>query len=169
MTARDIGDRTEHSPGGEAGRTRRAQPNCDLYIPGHMVHWIQAKLSWEHPREWGVLEEVQGQVITVCFSDRMARYRNHRVEAVLDVAQPGSPVLVSERYGVLGVPSGHGSLRCFCIADADRPWRLCSVASSAPASYGDLVDRLEDRGGFSIPAALLPSSDDVPKGVDDGA
>ena|SRR5271157_3565545 len=165
MTARDIGGRAEHSPGGEAGRTRRAQPNCDLYIPGHMVHWIQARLSWEHPREWGVLEEVQGQVITVRFSDRMARYRNHQVEAVLDVAEPGSPVLVSTRYGTLSVPSDHGSLWCFCIADAERPWRSCSVAPGDPASYQDLVDRLEDRGGFSIPGALLPLSDDRPKGA----
>jgi len=134
-----------------------------------MVHWIQAKLSWERPREWGVLEEVQGQVITVRFSDRIFRYRSHQVEAVLDVAEPGSSVSVSARYGILGVPSGHGSLRCFCIADADEPWRACSVAPVGPVSYEDLVDRLEDRGGFSVPAALLLLSDGIPKGVDDGA
>ena len=128
-----------------------------------MVHWIQAKLSWEHPRAWGVLEEVQGQVITVRFSDRSARYRNHQVEALLDVAERGTRVLVSTRYGTLGVPSDHGSLWCFCIADADDPWRACSVAPRDPVSYQDLVDRLEDRGGFSVPAALLASSDDGPK------
>ncbi len=123
-----------------------------------MVHWIQAKLSWEHPREWGVLEEVLGQVITVRFSDRIARYRNHQVDALLDVAGRGSRVLVSARYGTLSVPSDPGSLRVFCIADAFGSWRACSVAPRDPVSYQDLVDRLEDRGGFSVPAALLPSS-----------
>jgi hypothetical protein len=121
-----------------------------------MVHWIQARLSWEHPREWGVLAAVRGQVITVRFSDRVARYRNHQVEAVTDVAEPGSPALVSERYGTLSVPSDDGSLWCFCIADADEPWRACSVAPRDPVSHEDLIGRLEDRGGFSIPGALLP-------------
>lgn len=161
MTARGIDGRAERSPGSEAGGIRRPQPECDLYIPGHMVHWIRAWLAWEHPRESAVLEEVQEQVITVRFSDRIARYRSHQVEAVLDVAEHGSSVLVSARYGILGVPSGHGSLRCFCIADADEPWRACSVVPVGPVSYEDLVDRLEDRGGFSIPGALLPLSDDA--------
>jgi len=161
MTARDVGRRAERSAGSEAGRIRRAQPECDLYIPGHMVHWIQARLAWEHPREWGVLDEVQERVITVRFSDRIARYRNHQVEALLDVGEHGSSVLVSARYGTLSVPSDHGSLWCFCIADADEPWRACSVGPEGPVSYGDLVDRLEDRGGFSIPGALLPLSDDA--------
>ena len=134
-----------------------------------MVHWIQARLAWEHPREWAVLEAVQGQVITVRLSDRMARYRNHELEALLDIAALGSPVLVSERYGTLGVPTDPGSLRVFCVADADGPWRTCSVAPRDPVSYQDLVDRLEDRGGFSIPGALLPLSHDAPEGVGEGA
>jgi hypothetical protein len=155
MTARDSGDRAERSPVAEVGRSRRPPPECDLYIPGHGVHWIQARLSWEHPREWGVLEEVREQVVTVRFSDRFARYRNHEVEALLDVAPPGTSVLVSVRYGTLGVPSDHGSLWCFCIADAAEPWRECSVAPHGPVSIDDLVERMEDRGGFSIAGTLL--------------
>jgi hypothetical protein len=120
-----------------------------------MVHYIQARLAWEHPREWAVLEGVHEQVITVRFSDRSARYRNHEVEALLDIAEPGTSVLVSERYGTLSVPTGRGTLGCFCIADADEPWRGCSVAPWDPVSHEDLIDRLEDRGGFSISGALL--------------
>jgi len=134
-----------------------------------MVHWIQARLAWEHPREWGVLEAVQGQVITVRFPDRTARYRNHELEALLDIAALGSSVLVSERYGTLSAPTGRGTFGCFCVADADGPWRTCSVAPRDPVSYQDLVDRLEDRGGFSIPTALLPLSDDALEGAGDGA
>ena len=121
-----------------------------------MVHYIQARLAWEHPREWAVFEAVRDQVITVRFTSRSARYRNHEVEAFLDIAEPGSSVLVSESYGTLSVPTGHGTLRCFCVADADEPWRECSVAPWEPVSHEDLIDRLEDRGGFSIPGALLP-------------
>jgi hypothetical protein len=110
---------------------------------------------------------VQDQVITVRFADRTARYRNHEVAAFLDVAEPGSSVLVSERYGTLSVPTDHGTYRCFCIARADEPWRACSVAPKDPASYRDLIDRLEDRGGFLIPGALLPSIDTGPVGADD--
>ena len=161
MTARESGDRADSA----VERVRRPQPECDLYIPGHRVHFIQARLSWEHPREWGVLEGVRAQVITVRFPDRVARYRNHEVEALLDIAEPGSSVLVSERYGTLGAPTGGGSLGCFCIADADESWRACSVAPGDPVSYQDLVDRLEDRGGFLVPGALLPSSDDGPRGA----
>jgi hypothetical protein len=157
MTARGSGDRV----GSVVGRIRRARPECDLYIPGHVVHYIQARLAWEHPREWAVLEGVQGQVITVRFPDRIARYRNHELEALLDIAEPGSSVLVSQQYGTLSVPTGRGTLGCFCIADADEPWRACSVAPRDPVSYQDLIDRLEDRGGFSIPGALLPLLDDA--------
>jgi len=116
-----------------------------------------------------VLEGVREQVITVRFSHRMARYRNHHLEALLDVAGHGSPVLVSERYGTLSVPTGRGTFGCFCIADAEEPWRPCSVEPMGAVSHQDLVDRLEDRGGFSIPGALLPLSDDAPKGVGDTA
>ena len=86
---------------------------------------------------------------------------------MLDVADIGSPVLVSEGYGMLSIPSDHGSLWGFCIADADQPSRECSVAPEGPVSYEALVDRLEDRGGFSIPGALLPLSHDIPEGLDD--
>jgi len=134
---------------------RRSQPKCDLFIPGHMVHWIQARLVCEHPRESGVLERVRGRVITVRFPDRVTRYRNHRAEAVLDVAHPGSLVTVSERYGLLGIPLENGDVRWFCIVNADKLWRPCSVAPTGPVSFEDLAARVKDRGGFSIPGALL--------------
>jgi hypothetical protein len=170
MTGPRSSDRSARCTGRKVvGPIPRPRPECDLYIPGHTVHWIQARLAWEHPREWAVLEAVQGRVITVRFSDRMARYRNHDPEALLDIAGHGSSVLVSERYGTLSAPTGRGTFGCFCIADADEPWRACSVAPMGPVSHQDLVDRLEDRGGFSIPGALLPSIDAGLDGVGDGA
>ncbi len=135
-------------------------PICDLYIPGHMVHWIQARLASEHPRAWGKLDGVDGEVITVRFWDRVARYRNHHAEAVLASFPAGTKVHVSERYGLLGVPLPNGNERLLCIMDADKPWRPCSVAPSPPESLEDLVDQVRDRGGFSIPASFLPTIED---------
>src|SRR5258708_26678612 len=130
-----------------SGGGRQEAPECDLYIPGHMVHWIQFRRATEHPHTWGVFEEVRGPVITVRFLDRVARYRNHHVEAVVEVAQLGTKVRVSEGYGLLGIPLPNGDVGCFCIVDAEEPWTACSVAPPI-RSFEDLVDRLEDRGGF---------------------
>jgi hypothetical protein len=120
-----------------------------------MVHWIQQRKASELPRTWGVLEGVSGQVITVRFLDRVARYRNHRADAVLDDAQVGAKVRVSERYGLLSIPLENGDSQSLCVADAAEPWRPCSVAPSDPASFEDLIERGVDRGGFVIPGALL--------------
>jgi hypothetical protein len=138
------------------GRRRQTAPECDLYIPGHEVHWIQARQSSKPPHSWGILDDVSGQVITVRFLDRVVRYRNHHAEAVLEVAQEGGRVRVSEDCGLLGIPlkKAPGDVACFCIVDADEPWRPCSVDPPV-SSLDGLVDRMEDRGGFSIPGALL--------------
>ena len=147
-------------------RRRRPQPECDLYIPGHMVHWIQAKLAHEEPREAGVLEGVRGRVVTVRFPDRVARYRNHQTASLLDVARTGTPVDVSERYGLLRVPLDDGCFGCFCIADADESWRPCSVAPPGPLTIDDLVTRMEDRGGFTVSAALLEGIGEAESGTE---
>jgi hypothetical protein len=142
------------------GRRRQTVPECDLYIPGHLFHWIQARKAGEHPHTWGVLDEVNGQVITVSFLDRVERYRNHDVEAFREVAEVGAKVRISERYGLLGIPLENGNVSCFSIVDADEPWRPCSAAPPV-GSIDDLVDRIEDRGGFSIPGALLAGLDET--------
>jgi hypothetical protein len=130
-------------------------PPCDLYIPGHLVHWIQAKKASGHPCTWGVLEDVREQVITVRFLDRVAHYRNHRADSVIEAARVGARVEVCERYGLLGIPLDNDETQLVCIADAARPWRQCSVASADPASLDELTQRMTDRGGFVVPAALL--------------
>jgi hypothetical protein len=92
----------------------------------------------------------------VRFLDRVVRYRNHHAEAVLEVAQKGVRARVSEDYSLLGIrlKNAPREVACVCIVDADEPWRPCSVAPPV-RSLDDLVDRMEDRGGFCIPGALL--------------
>jgi hypothetical protein len=142
------------------GHGRQTRPECDLYIPGHLVHLIQARRASEHPRTRGVLEEVSGQVIRVRFRDRVARYRSHDADTVLEDSNVGAKVNVCERYGLLWVPLGSRNVHCFCVADAEEPWRPCSVAPPV-SSFDDLAERMVDRGGFSIPGALLPGIDET--------
>ena len=96
----------------------------------------------------------------VRFLDRVLRYRNHHAEALPELAQVGVKVRVNERYGLLGIPLENGDVSLFCVADADEPWRPCSIAPPV-RSVHDLVDRMEERGGFSLPGALLLGIDET--------
>jgi hypothetical protein len=143
--------------GGERAKASSKRPKCDLYIPGHCVHWIQARLAREEPHKWGELEAFEERLITIRFRAGIARYQNHQAEAVLNVAQLGAKVEVSERYGLLGIPLENGHIRLFCIAEANSPWRPCSVAHEGPVSFEDLANRLNERGGFSVAGPVITS------------
>ena len=136
------------------GASRNRRVECDLYLPGHCVHWIQSKKAWETTPTTGRLVEINGGIITVEYLDKIGRYRNHRAEDVLEVAQLGSKVRVFERFGLLGVD--HDRLtRMFCIADADEPWTPCSTEPMTSVTPEALATRLQERGGFSIPGRAL--------------
>ena len=138
-----------------ASRSQQRQL-CDLYIPGHCVHWIQSKKAWETTPRTGRLVEINGGIITVEYLDKIGRDRNHRAEDVLEVAHPGSKVRVFERFGLLGVD--HGALtRMFCIAEADKPWTPCSTEPMTSVTPEALAERLQERGGFSVPGNLITS------------
>lgn len=123
---------------------------CDLYIPGHCVHWIQARMASTERHSWGRLVAVDDDVITVAYLDGVDRYRNHRVEALLDVAATGNKVAVCKRYGMLRVDVDGLANMGFCIADADDPWRPCSEAPRGQISFEDLAVRVNGRGGFTV-------------------
>lgn len=127
---------------------------CDLYIPGHCVHWIQARRASIERHSWGRLVAVDDDVITVAYLDGIGRYRNHLAGKLLDVAAPGTKVAVCQRYRILRVDAEHRTDMCFCLADADDPWRPCSEAPRGPISFEDIADRLRDRGGFTVSGQL---------------
>jgi len=134
-------------------RTRRKLLPCDLYVPGHLVHYIQAKRAalGDDPVSWGRLDRVDSNgVITVEFLDRVERYWNHRPEEIQRVAQQGDKVRIARRWGLLSVHRRFDKLITVCVADADAPWRACSVADD-PRSLDELSERLLDRGGFIVP------------------
>ena len=133
--------------------TRR--PRCDLFLPGHMAHWIQARKASDGPASWGKLVEVYEGWITVSYLDRTAQYRNHDADAVSEIAEPGAKVRVSERFRMLGVDLADHTSRGFCIALEKDQWRPCSYEPLTEVTSEALAERLESRGGFSVPGQSL--------------
>lgn len=94
-------------------------------------------------------------MITVEYLDKVGHYRNHDAQKILNVAEPGTKVQVFEDYGLLGVDMDHYTYRCFCIADAERPWTPCSYEPMVATTPEALADRLASRGGFSVPGQVV--------------
>ena len=141
---------------GPAERTRDPESghlrlrHCQLYIPGHSVHWIQAKKSYGEPHREGRLTAVDGDIVTVDFGDEVKKYRQCDPDRLLDIVGIGGGVGVCERYSILRTPSRDGHY-VFCIADVDEPWVPCDYSPLTSASPEALVERLETHGGFMVP------------------
>jgi len=132
--------------------TRSSQNvTCDLYLPGHLTHWIQLRRTSEVTPRTGKLVGVEDGIITVEYLDKVGRYRNHNAQRVLTIAKPGAKVRVFEDYGILGIDLDHRSSKSFCIADADKPWTPCSYEPLISVTPDALAKRLQERGGFSVP------------------
>lgn len=102
--------------------------SCDSYRPGHDVHWIQARKSWEEPGlvEEGVVTQVGEGIVTVQIGPEVRRYRNHdtaRFERIL--RRRGMNVIIQERWRLLKVPSPEG-FYCFCIATSNDTFDDCT-------------------------------------------
>jgi hypothetical protein len=140
-----------------ATRSAEEHPACDLYVPGHLVHFIQAKKAWEtdDPVRWGRFEGVEDGSIVVRFLDGgSGRYRIHRPSEVARVAARGDKVRVSERWRFASISRRFEQLLAVCIALPDDPSLPCSVAPGEPVSIEDLADRLAERGCFLVPGRL---------------
>ena len=127
---------------------------CDLYLPGHLVHPIQAKKAWtsEDPVRWGRFAGIEDELVVVRFLDAVERFRNHRPQEIAAVAAVGDKVRVSDRYRVLSLHRRFEHVLTVCVAPADASWTPCGVADPAePSSLDDLSHRLETRGGFLVP------------------
>ena len=133
------------------GTSHNRNVKCDLFLPGHLTHWIQQRKASETTPRTGRLVGVDDGVITVAYLDKTGHYRNHRAEEVLEVAQPGTKVRVFEDYGILGIDLDQRTSKSFCIADAGRPWIPCSYEPLNPVTAKALAERLNQRGGFSVP------------------
>lgn len=124
---------------------------CDLYLPGHVPHWIQARKGAGDRASYGRLVEINDGAITVAYLDRTALYRNHDTRPLERVAPIGTKVRVSERYYLLGVDLPDHTCKVFSIALDDAQWTPCSYLPLTDVTPEALAERLETRGGFSVP------------------
>jgi hypothetical protein len=120
--------------------------HCELYIPGHSVHWIQAKHSFGEPHRDGRLTDAEDNVITVDFGDEVKRYRNCDPERLWEILGIGHSVRVCEGYSILRAWNNY----VFCIVDADEPWVPCDYSPLTSATPEALVKRMETHGGFFV-------------------
>ena len=125
---------------------------CEMYVPGHTVHWIQAHRSAGLPHRTGRLTAVEDDVITVDFGGEVTKYRNCDPERLLEIVGIGRTVGVCERYWILKSSSGY----VFSVAPADAPWQVpCDFSPLPSATPEALAERLETHGGFSVPGRRL--------------
>lgn len=101
------------------------------------------------------MTEVDDQWITITFLDRVVRYRNHDAASILDFADLGAKVRVSERYHVLGVQLANYEHKIYCIALETDEWTPCSFEPLVDTSPEGLAERLRTRGGFSVPGEAV--------------
>lgn len=126
-------------------------PICDLYLPGHCLHWIQLRKGSEITPRCGQVVSVEDGVITVKYLDRTSAYRNHQPDKIGVYVKVGGHVRVVERFGVLTSDLDQRSVNQFSIIDTNKPWRPCSrFESPASTTPEELAERLQERGGFSI-------------------
>jgi hypothetical protein len=131
---------------------------CALYHPGHRVHWIQV-IGASLPRDprGGRIVSIAGGIITVDLDGEERRFRNHttrRLRALVE--ELGLDVVVDQPRALLKVPlPDRGSLKCFSIADAGKPWHRCRFDQLTQFDPEALAKRSITHGGFSVPGQLL--------------
>lgn len=125
---------------------------CGYYLPGHDVHWIQAKVSARSdapaPQPGHLLEVRADGLLIVESSGGLHRLWNHDPERLERLAKPNNSVLTYQpRFHLLRTSSTSGSF-LFCVADAEHPARR--PCPTHPPT-GSLTELLREAGGFSLP------------------
>ena len=122
---------------------------CVLYVPGHRVHYIQARLSREGRRGLRVPARVLDATdteIVIESDETLRRLRHHDMPRfAATIAKHGRHVLMHEAFGLLFVPSGGGHA-IFFVADGSDPWPSCE----APPEPVDPFTALTSHGGFVV-------------------
>ena len=139
-----------------ARRYRGPRPTCDLYLQGHLVHWVQAKKATEHRFSWGRLEAVEEQTVTVRYLDRVGRYRTHDTAELAFYTSVGDKLSVCEPYGVLRYDIDDRRTLLVGVTDADAPWEPCRYRPLEQITPDTLAERIRTHGGYSVPAHGLP-------------
>lgn len=139
---------------------------CGLYLRGHDVHWIQAKLSVEQqserPSRPGHLLNLQSDGLVVIevhgVLQRLWNHDTNRMKSL--VARNRGAVSYQPGFGLLRTASAEGSY-LFCVVNADSP-DLRPCPDRPPT--GTMVELLRNAGGFSIPGREALGLDDSEEG-----
>lgn len=122
---------------------------CGLYLPGHDVHWIQAKLAARSETDLAVpghlLEARPDGLILVEVDGGIRRLWNHNPERLKRIAaRDNGEISHQPRFHLLLVRGSY----VFCVVDADSSER--QPCPERPPT-GDPIQLLKEAGGFSIP------------------
>ena len=151
----------------DPANSRRKKPKvrkCQLYIDGHVVHYIQALHSLGRPHRSGRLVDLNGNVLTVEFSDQIKQYRNHNVDRLLERVPIGTEVRVCYEYRILRYRHDDSGSYCFSICSVDTPWTLCNYEPLRSATPEALAERVRTHGGFVVPGKQVLMGLEHPNG-----
>lgn len=99
---------------------------CGIYLPGHRVHYIQArKASGERGEPAAVLEATESTIV-LAVAGGLRVYGNHDPRRLLLLAQGHPEVMLIERWHMLRI--GGGSVRrLFSLVKDGPPDQPCSA------------------------------------------
>jgi hypothetical protein len=129
--------------------------DCQLYVAGHTVHYIQALRSGKDPHTTGRLLGADGNMISVELDGQIVQFRNHDVNRLVGIIGIEGTVRVCTRYSILKFDNAEGTANCFSIAAASDPWRPCDVTPLTNTTAEGLAERMDTHGGFLVPMDAL--------------
>jgi hypothetical protein len=129
---------------------------CGLYKPGHQVHFIQAKLSWQgDPAKYrsGTLASVDDDGwITIDVDGETVRVWNHDpVRARRLIEASGGQVALRDPH-ILATRSATGN---YLFSIADTATACMPPSATSDNSPAGLVEQVRSRGGFMVSGAEI--------------
>lgn len=82
--------------------------DCGRYVPGHSVHWIQARLTWSQPVAHTAIEivEVSDTQVVVAADGGLRRFWNHDLTRLRAIVARSGPHGALVGYHVLRLETG---------------------------------------------------------------
>ena len=83
--------------------------NCGLYTPGHSIHWVQARLTWNRPVSRTAVEivELSEAGVLLWADDGLRRFWNHDLVRLRALVGQHGPFGALVGYHALRLESGH--------------------------------------------------------------
>jgi hypothetical protein len=142
---------------------RPVNRSCGSYGPGHQMHWIQAKKSWEEGPEISVSKLVvhDDGLVDLEGNELKLTMWNHDPDRLRDAVHYRGRGVWKPRFHVLAVPGPSGYL--FNLAALDQRTPCHPGARQAPGeSTPDFLARaMREDHGFTVPGRSLLAPDVV--------